>query len=49
VSPGRKLFWDANRCGHWTFQVKCVSRFWELTLKNDNGERSWERRKQYVS
>lgn len=27
VLPGRKVFWDPNRCGHWVFQVKCVYRY----------------------
>lgn len=32
--PGRQLFWGPDRCGHWGFQVICVSGYWELTCRN---------------
>lgn len=34
---GRKFFWDPDRCGHWGFQVKCVSRYREQTPRNGDG------------
>jgi hypothetical protein len=27
---GRKFSWDLDKCGYWRFQVKYVSRYWEL-------------------
>lgn len=33
VLPGKKIFWDPGKCGHWRFWVKCVSRYWDLTLR----------------
>jgi hypothetical protein len=33
--PGRRLFWGPDGCGHWGFQVKCVSGCWELTRRNE--------------
>lgn len=30
----RKFFWDPDRFGHWGFWIKCISRCWELTLRN---------------
>lgn len=36
VLPGRKFCWDSARCGHCAFLVKCVSKCWKLTLKNEN-------------
>lgn len=35
--PGRKFFYDPNKYGPWKFQVKCVSRYRKMTLKNGNG------------
>ena len=35
--PGKKFFWDADNCGHWVYQVKCVSKFWEPTFTNVDG------------
>ena len=37
VLPARKFFWDPVECGHWGFQVKCVSRYWELTSRDEDG------------
>ena len=37
VLPGRKFFWDPDRCGHWRFQVKYVSGYWELISRNGDG------------
>jgi hypothetical protein len=37
VFPGRKFFWDPASCGHWRFQVKCVSGYWKLMLMKGNG------------
>lgn len=31
VLPGKKFSCGLDRCGHWAFQVKCVSGYWELT------------------
>lgn len=31
--PVRKFFTDPDVYGHMGFQVKCVSRYWELTLR----------------
>lgn len=33
VLPGKKIFWDPGKCGHWRFWVKCVSRYWDLTFR----------------
>lgn len=32
-----ECFWVLARCVHWKFQVKCVSRYWELTEMNGDG------------
>lgn len=30
----RKFSWDSDKCAHWGFRVKYVSRYWMLTLGN---------------
>lgn len=49
--PGRKLFWDPDRCCHLGLQVKSVSRYWELTRRNGNrlgrGTQGINRREKY--
>jgi hypothetical protein len=32
--PGNKFFLDPDKCGHQGFQVKCVSMYWEMPLRN---------------
>lgn len=34
--PGRKFFWGPVRCEYWGFQVTCVSRYWEWTVRNED-------------
>lgn len=34
VLPGRKFFSGLDRCGYWGFQVKRVSGYWELAIRN---------------
>lgn len=31
---GRKFFFDFGSCGHWGFQIKCFSAYWEMTLRD---------------
>lgn len=33
----RELFCDSDRCGHWNFQVKGDSKYWQLILGNVMG------------
>lgn len=35
--PCRELFWGSDWCIYWGFQVKCVSRYWGLILRNGYG------------
>lgn len=35
VFPGRELSWDSARCVHQFFWVKCVSKYWELILRDE--------------
>lgn len=32
--PSNESLWDPNKCGHWGFQVKCASRYQEITRRN---------------
>lgn len=43
VLPGNKFFWDPVKCDHWGLQVKCFSRYWELTFRNGGvvGSNKW--------
>lgn len=34
---GRKYFWVLNSGGLWILQLKCVSGYWELTLRSEDG------------
>jgi hypothetical protein len=34
--PSREFFWNSDRCGHWEFRVKFLSRYWELILRNED-------------
>ena len=29
-----KIFWGPERYGHWVFQEKCVSGYWDLIFRN---------------
>lgn len=31
-----EFFWDLIRYDHWGFHVKCIFRYWELTLRNEH-------------
>jgi hypothetical protein len=35
--------WNPEWCGHWESQVKCISWYWQLTLRNRDalGEGCW--------
>lgn len=37
VLSGRKLFLDPDRCVYQGFQVTCVSKFGEMTLRSEDG------------
>lgn len=37
VLPGKKFSWSLDRFGHWGFQLKSVSGYWELTSRNGDG------------
>lgn len=37
VFPDRKLFWDPDRFAHQGLQVKCVSKYCKLILRNGYG------------
>lgn len=39
--PGRTFFGDLARCGHWGFWVEHVSRYWELTPRNEEQLERW--------
>jgi hypothetical protein len=32
-----KIFWRPKKRGHWEFQEKCVSRYWNLRPRNGDG------------
>lgn len=34
---GRTFFWNPDKCGHCEFQVKCMSRCVELSLRSGDG------------